>query len=100
MTTYKMYLKTCNSSEPITNIIDVLTKPDVPGKVKDPGLKVDEEDNGVTFSWEPPLMQPGLFIQYYIVVWEKAGEPARTANLTIDKTSLKVLRIIVEMLSG
>lgn len=87
-----MYLKTCNSSEPITNIIDVLTKPDVPGKVGDPGLKVADEGDGVIFSWKPPITQPGLFIQYYYVVWEKAGEPPKAANLTVDKTFFKVSR--------
>lgn len=62
-----MYLRTCVSAEPITDIVDVLTKPGVPGKVGNPRLWVDEdgvvakgEKDAVIFNWEAPIKQPGV----------------------------------------
>lgn len=87
-TLYKMHLRTCTSAEPITEIIEVLTRPDVPGKVTNPRIRIDD---GVVLSWDAPAKQPGVTVQFYSVEWEvHAGGDKGTANLTAEEFSLKV----------
>lgn len=71
----------------------MLTRPDVPGKVSDPRLRMDGEaaDDDVILSWGPPLKQPGVFIQYYAVEWVKWDGSAGAQNLTENEFALKVL---------
>lgn len=87
-TLYKMHLRTCTSAEPITDIIEVLTRPDVPGKVTNPRIRIDD---GVVLSWDAPAKQPGVTVQFYSVEWEvHAGGDKGTVNLTAEEFSLKV----------
>lgn len=103
-----MYLRTCVSAEPITDIVDVLTKPGVPGKVGNPRLWVDEdgqvakgETDAVIFNWEAPIKQPGVFIQYYAVAWESQGTGKVGAiNLTADECTLKVRARVTKISSN
>lgn len=75
-----MYLRTCNSSEAITNIIEVQTRPDVPGKVSDPQLLV--EGDSVVFKWGEPLSQNGMLVYYYALEWIKENGSYAAANIS------------------
>lgn len=83
-----MYLRTCTSAEPITDIIDVLTRPDVPGKVVNPQITVD---NGILLSWEEPAKQAGVFVNYYTIQWQKNGGKTQSVNVSLDECTLKVI---------
>lgn len=88
-----MYLRTCTSAEPITDIIDVLTRPDVPGKVNNPRLSIED---GVVIHWKAPTEQAGVFVQLYSIEWEIQGGRSVSANLTADQCSFKLPGITVE----
>ncbi|XP_021712907.1 uncharacterized protein LOC5567074 [Aedes aegypti] len=79
-TSYKAFLKPCHSKEPISDVLDFLTKQDVPGPVTNHALV---RKSGITLTWGPPENRNGL-LQGYMIQWIDKDNVNHSLNLTID----------------
>ncbi|XP_055618473.1 protogenin [Toxorhynchites rutilus septentrionalis] len=79
-TLYKAFLKPCHAKEPISDVLDFLTKQDVPGPVTNHGLI---RKNGITLTWGPPENRNGI-LQGYLIEWLDKENLHSAVNLTIN----------------
>ncbi|XP_062535649.1 uncharacterized protein LOC134204852 isoform X2 [Armigeres subalbatus] len=79
-TSYKAFLKPCYSKEPISDVLDFLTKQDVPGPVTNHGLI---RKDGITLTWGPPENRNGQ-LQGYLIQWIDKDNVNHSVKLTID----------------
>ncbi|XP_059611171.1 uncharacterized protein LOC132258084 [Phlebotomus argentipes] len=84
-TKYRMYLRNCNSTQPITDVIVVQTHQDVPGPITKHHLTYDD---GITLHWSPPVNINGE-LQYYSIVWNKE-QMEMSANVSINENAFKL----------
>uniref|UniRef100_A0A336MHG5 CSON015462 protein n=1 Tax=Culicoides sonorensis TaxID=179676 RepID=A0A336MHG5_CULSO len=70
LTTFNVFIRVCNSSQPISEILDIITKQDVSGPVSNHNITLGED--GILLQWQPPT-QPNGVLLYYLIEWTKDG---------------------------
>uniref|UniRef100_A0A182K1F8 Uncharacterized protein n=1 Tax=Anopheles christyi TaxID=43041 RepID=A0A182K1F8_9DIPT len=84
VTMYKAFLKPCESTEALSDILDFQTKHDVPGPVTNHELH--RTGGTISITWGPPENRNGV-LQGYLVEWITEDSVQHSANLSADAIS-------------
>ncbi|EAA07543.5 AGAP002949-PA [Anopheles gambiae str. PEST] len=84
VTMYKAFLKPCESTEALSDILDFQTKHDVPGPVTNHELH--RKGGTISITWGPPENRNGV-LQGYLVEWITEDSVQHSANLSADAIS-------------
>ncbi|XP_063704517.1 uncharacterized protein LOC134833940 [Culicoides brevitarsis] len=80
LTPYKVFIRGCNNTQPLSEVMDVTTEQDVPGIIQH--QNVTKMEDGIVLYWEPPTHPNGALL-YYLVEWTKDGDDF-ASNISIN----------------